>query len=100
MGSLIADSMERSKFSYGERLAIGMLPFCGSEVRARLRDLFAKFGLPVVWQYDAEKLFRDSIRNYESDRVTVARCDEVGASKVDSLTVPEYHKLINAVYGG
>ena len=100
MGSLIADSMEKTKFSYGERLAIGMLPFCGPEVRARLRDLFTKFGLPVVWQYDAEKLFRDSIRNYESDRVTVARCDEVGASKADSLTVPEYHKLINAVYGG
>lgn len=100
MGSLIADSLEKTKFSYGERLAIGLLPFCSSELRVRLRELFSKYGLPVVWQYDAEKLFRDSIRNCESDRITVVRCDEIGASKVDTLTVPEYHKLLNAVYGG
>ncbi len=100
MGSIIADSMEKTKFSYGERLAISMLPFCGPEVRSRLRDVFTKYGLPVVWQYDAEKLFRDSIRSYESDRITVARCDEVGACKADQMTIPEYHKLINTVYGG
>ena len=99
IGSTISDSMEKTKFSYGERLAISILPFCSPDVRARLRSLFGRYELPIVWQYDAEQLFRDSIRNYNSDRITVARCDEIGACKVDSLTIPEYHKLINAVYG-
>ncbi len=100
LGSMLAQSMERTQFSFGERLAIAMLPFCSSAVRARLRDLYGRFGLPVVWQYDSEKLFADSVKGYDTEKLSVVRCDEVGTYKVDSVTVPEYHKMIKTVYGG
>ena len=56
------DSMEKTQFSYGERLAIAMIPMCSADVKIRLRDLLSKAGLPVVWQYDFERLFRDSVK--------------------------------------
>ena len=99
-GSIIANALEKTGYSKGERLAIGMLPLCSGEVRGRLRSMFSKMGLPVVWQYDVERLFRDSIRNIEADRIALVRCDEIGKSRFDKLTVPEFHKLIKNVYGG
>ena len=100
LGEIIASALEKTHFSKGERIAVGMLPMCGGEVRARLRPMLSKMGLPVVWQYDVEKLFRDALRGIEGERVALVRCDEIGKAKFDKLTVPEFHKLIKNVYGG
>jgi 3-dehydroquinate synthase len=100
LGAIIADSMEKTQFSYGERLAIAMIPMCTGEARIRLRDLLAKVGLPVVWQYDFERLFRDSVRGNDAEKIPLVICDEVGSYRMDKLTVPEYHKLIKTAYGG
>lgn len=100
LGDIIAESMTKTQFSYGERLAIGMLPMCSGEVRIRLRSLLSKVGLPVVWQYDVERLFRDSLRGKETEKIPLVMCDEVGRCKRDVLSVPEYHKIIKTVYGG
>ena len=99
LGALVADGMQKTQFSYGERLAIGMIPMCAPEIRPRLRALLAKVGLPVVWQYDVEKLFRDSLRGKELERVPVVLCNEIGKAHSDSLTIPEYHKLLKETYG-
>ena len=77
-----------------------MIPMCSADVRLRLRDLFSKAGLPVVWQYDFERLFRDSVKGSEAQKISLVMCDEVGSYKTDKLTVPEYHKLIKTAYGG
>ena len=100
LGAIIADSMEKTKFSYGERLAIAMIPMCAAEPRNRLRALLSRVGLPVVWQYDYERLYRDSLRGTELERIPLVMCDEVGSHRMDTLTVPEYHKLIKTAYGG
>ena len=100
LGSIIADSMEKTQFSYGERLAIAMIPMCSADVKIRLRDLLSKAGLPVVWQYDFERLFRDSVKGSEAQKISLVMCDEVGSYRMDKLTVPEYHKLIKTAYGG
>lgn len=99
-GEIIADSMERTQYSYGERLAIAMIPMCSGEVRLRLRPLLSRFGLPAVWQYDVERLYRDSLRGNESEKLSLVTCNEIGAHKSDRLTVPEYYKLIKTAYGG
>ena len=100
LGAIIADSMEKTQFSYGERLAIAMIPMCAAETRNRLRALLSRVGLPVVWQYDFERLYRDSLRGNELERIPLVMCDEIGTHRMDRLTVPEYHKLIKTVYGG
>ena len=100
LGSIIADSMEKTQYSYGERLAIAMIPMCAGEARIRLRSLLGKVGLPVVWQYDFERLYRDSLRGTELEKIPLVLCHEIGSHRMDTLTVPEYHKLIKAAYGG
>ena len=100
LGSIIADTMEKKQLSYGERLAIAMVPMCSAEVRTRLRALLVRVGLPAVWQYDFERLYRDSVRGLELQKILLVMCDEVGSYKMDKLTVPEYHKLIKTAYGG
>lgn len=100
LGALIADSMEKTQFSYGERLAIAMVPMCSGDARIRLRSLLPKAGLPVVWQYDFERLYRDSLRGLELQKVPLVMCDEIGSYRMDKLTIPEYHKLIKTAYGG
>lgn len=99
-GDIIADGMEKTKFSYGERLAIGMLPMCSGDAKVRLRGVFSKVGLPVVWQYDVERLFRDSLKGNDSEKISLVLCNEIGEHRVDKLTIPEYHKLIKNAYGG
>ena len=99
-GNMIADNMEKTQYSYGERLAIAMIPMCSGDVRIRLRALFTKLGLPAVWQYDVERIYRDSLKGNESDKISVIMCKEIGSHKTDKLTVPEYYKLIKTAYGG
>jgi 3-dehydroquinate synthase len=92
--------MEKTQYSYGERLAIAMIPMCSSEVKLRLRALLSKVSLPAVWQYDVERLYRDSLKGHESEKISLIVCNEIGTHKIDRLTVPEYYKLIKTAYGG
>lgn len=99
-GNMIAEALERTQYSYGERLAIAMVPMCSGDVRIRMRALLTKVGLPSVWQYDVERIYRDSLKGNESDKISVVMCNEIGSHKIDKLTVPEYYKLIKTAYGG
>ena len=41
---------------HGECVALGMLPMCEEDVRARLLSLFARYGLPTDMQGDPERI--------------------------------------------
>lgn len=52
------ESAARGSLYHGECVALGMVPMCGREVRARLTPLLEKLGLPTACDLDKEAIWQ------------------------------------------
>ena len=81
---------------HGECVALGMLPFAGDEVRARLVAVLKKLGLPTEYRgnLDAaiELVAHDKKR--EGGSVSAIFVDEVGTARIEKLTLDEFENLV------
>lgn len=73
---------------HGECVALGMLPMCSLEVRARLLPVLKKLDLPTEVSYDTEKIFEamSHDKKMAGNSITVVYVPEIG--KFEMKTIP------------
>lgn len=84
--------------THGECVAIGMLPMCSPEVRARLLPVLRRLGLPTEIPAPADRIF--SYLRYDKKRVGDAvyavTVDRVGEGKIEKTATAELEARVRA----
>ena len=87
---------------HGECVALGMLPMCGKETRARLVEVLKKCGLYRELEYDWEKIteaaFHD--KKADGDSVTVTMVNAPGRFELKTMKCLEVIELAKDCLGG
>lgn len=74
------ESAAQGALYHGECVAIGMLPMCAKDVRARLKRVLESIGLPVSHSFKTDSLI-DALRHDKKasgDKITVVYVDKAG----------------------
>ena len=88
------------KLYHGECVAIGMLPMCAPEARARLEAVLERLELPTRWDGEPE----DALAPVKSDKKCVAGgvmtiyVPEIGKYEIKKMTVEEFGALARAAF--
>ncbi len=84
---------------HGECVAIGMLPMCGDEVRARLTPVLTALGLPTAVSGDSariiEALYHD--KKAAGDTIAVVTVPAVGQFAIDTMPLDTLARRIEEV---
>ena len=87
VGHGIESSEGMSELYHGECVALGMIPMCGEEIRARLIRVLRKCGLYRILSYDWKKIteaaFHD--KKADGDTVTVTLVKEAGSFEIRTM---------------
>ena len=78
------------KLLHGECVGLGMLSFCGEELRPVLREVLQKYGLPTEIPYPAEALLPYILhdKKKQADKLVTICCDAPGTFRFEEL-LPE-----------
>ena len=100
IGHGIEFQQELSGLYHGECVAIGMLPMCSAPVRARLRAVLGKVGLPVIWKYDIDKIYSAVLHDKKLDgsKIALIMCDKVGSYRINKISVKEFYGMLKDTY--
>lgn len=85
---------------HGECVALGMLPMCSGEVRARLIRVLQKLNLPTSVDIDPEKIIETMSHDKKmaGDKISVVRVDKIGSFEINKVDFSQFSKEIKAVY--
>jgi len=99
-GHTLAHAVESSgSFSdlyHGECVALGMLPMCSGEVRARLLKILKRFALPTEIQADTKKLieFARHDKKKAGNNINLIFVNTAGEFEEKKLPFSEYEEMI------
>lgn len=87
------------KYYHGECVAIGMLPMCSDNVRARLLPVLEKLNLPTALDENADELINACKHDKKAfgDSITVVTVEEIGKFQMKNLTFGEFSSLVRSV---
>ncbi len=85
------ESEADGKLLHGECVAIGMLPMCSDEVRARLKKVLENNGLPTEIKTAKEKLlpFMLHDKKMQSGKVNAVYVEKIGSFEIKQATAEE-----------
>ena len=86
---------------HGECVALGMLPMCSENVRARLLPVLKKLDLPTEFAFDKEKAF-EAIKHDKkgtSGVITAITVNEIGTYEETKMTINELYEKMTSYYG-
>lgn len=89
-----------SSLYHGECVALGMIPMCSENVRARLLPVLRKLGLPASLDYDSEKI-TEAIKHDKKlagDKISVTYVENIGEFKLVTLPFSEFAESIGKVF--
>ena len=84
---------------HGECVALGMIPMCGSEARARLLPILEKLGLPTSLSMDIGKVY-DAMthdKKADGDRVTVIFVRTPGSYEMKEIPLSELKERLSII---
>ena len=88
------EAHEGGRLYHGESVALGMIPMCSQEVRARLIAVLKSLSLPHAYSGDIEAASRlishDKKRN--GDYIDAIFVDEIGKYRIEKITAQELAK--------
>ena len=102
-GHTIAHAVESinkmGKYYHGECVAIGMLPMCSNNVKARLMTVLRKLNLPTALEQSADDIIEACKHDKKAfgDNITVVTVEEIGSFEMKNLTFGEFSDLIRSV---
>ena len=101
VGHAIESGEGLSGLLHGECVALGMLPMCAPDVRARLLAVYRKLGLPTSYPADADKLAAIIAHDKKADGESVKAVfvDRVGSYRIEDLTVGEIVGRLSCLSG-
>lgn len=84
---------------HGECVAVGMLPMCAPDVRARLVRVLRALHLPTDAAVDPEAAYRALLHDKKASAngVAVVRVDAVGTYRIETVPVTSLRPLIDTV---
>ena len=87
---------------HGECVALGMLPMCAMDVRARLLPVLQKLNLPTTCQADPEAVYAALLHDKKTAGgvITLVRVDRVGSFRLEQAAPEDLKDLIGLVVKG
>ncbi|MBR6510209.1 MAG: 3-dehydroquinate synthase [Clostridia bacterium] len=89
LGHAIESENEMQKLYHGECVALGMIPMCSENVKARLLNVLNKLNLPTQIDFDTNKIY-EAIKHDKKmagEDITVVFCEEIGTFSMKNLKV-------------
>ena len=90
------ESEKAGEWLHGECVAVGMLPMCAPEVRARLLAVFEAYGLPTGVTCDKKALseFVRHDKKASAKGVTAVYVEKIGSFEFRELSIQEIEKYV------
>ncbi|MBR5459823.1 MAG: 3-dehydroquinate synthase [Clostridia bacterium] len=87
---------EFSELYHGECVALGMLPMCTSEVRARLINILKKFNLPTSFEANVDSLIKAAShdKKLSGDKITLVYVNSPAEFEFRKIPFSEYEALL------
>ena len=87
---------------HGECVALGMLPMCSPDVRARLTSVLQSLGLPTKFEGDIETVLQLTThdKKCEGTSVNAVFVDAVGSYRIQKMPLAEWQQYIREQIGG
>ncbi len=102
LGHGIEGAQDLCGLYHGECVALGMLPMCAPDVRARLIPVLQSLGLPTQIEGDLESMLdvASHDKKCEGDTVSVVLVEQVGESRIAKMPLDEWKQQIRTALGG
>ncbi len=102
LGHGIEGAEELHGLCHGECVALGMLPMCSDEVRARLLPVLRSLGLPTEIRGDLDRMLEIAThdKKCEGESISVVYVDRVGSFEILRMPTAEWASRIRAVLEG
>lgn len=83
-----------SDIYHGEAVAIGMIPMCSEEVKAKLLPVLQKLNLPTEFPIDKERVIEAVSHDKKADGndITVITVPEIGSFKMEKISLEEFKR--------
>ena len=90
------------KLYHGECVALGMIPMCAPDVRARLIPVLQSIGLPSNLEGDLETVLQLTThdKKCEETSVNVVFVDAIGSYRIEKMPLSEWQQYIREQIGG
>lgn len=87
---------------HGECVALGMIPMCAPDVRARLTAVLQSLGLPTKIDGDIETILQFTLhdKKCEGDAINAIFVDEIGSSRIEKMPLADWKAYIREQIGG
>lgn len=87
---------------HGECVALGMLPMCAPDVRARLHHVLQSLDLPTQIEGDLNAILQltEHDKKCESDHINVVFVDAVGTYRIEKMPLSNWQSYIREQIGG
>lgn len=81
---------------HGECVAIGMMPMCAENVKARLEPLLQKWGLPTAYGGKKDEIYRYAVHDKKSSEkgVDAVFVDEIGQFNIEKIPFERLQSLV------
>ena len=101
LGHGVESAQELHGLYHGECVALGMIPMCSDEVRARLLPIVGKLGLPVSLPTDPETVlgFVSHDKKCQGDRISVIYVPEIGKFEIQTVDVTAFCDRVRPILG-
>ena len=85
---------------HGECVALGMLPMCSPDVRARLIPVLKKAGLPTEGSFDRAAVWEamQHDKKVSGGGVDIVTVDTIGAGRIEHMTLAALRERFDAAY--
>ncbi len=96
LGHGIEAQEEMSGLYHGECVALGMIPMCSDNIKARVIRVLKKIGLPTEYHGDISSAlgYVEHDKKSESDKISVIFADEIGEYRIELLSIDEFKNHI------
>ncbi|MBO5931575.1 MAG: 3-dehydroquinate synthase [Clostridia bacterium] len=87
---------------HGECVALGMIPMCATDVRARLIAVLQSIGLPTQIEGDLENILKFTAhdKKCDGDFINVVFVDAIGSSTIKKMPLSNWQQYIREQIGG
>ena len=104
-GHTLGHGIEAESFEnlyHGECVALGMIPMCAPDVRARLIAVLQSIGLPTQMEGDLETILQLTMhdKKCEGTSVNVVFVDAVSSYRIEKMPLSEWQQYIREQIGG
>ncbi len=91
------EALEEMKGLYhGECVALGMLPMCSADVRARLISVLKKVGLPTEYSGDVSQALTYAMHDKKRSAgdVSIITSEKIGTCKISKVSTDEFKNIV------